>query len=319
MMKTTIEEKEDAEDKEAEAGINDTKNAIDIFKPIDAANAGDVLAQPILTVREDGTVAEPEDLFKGTVFFLSRETPRDPLEFILRSFGCDKIGWDAVLGDGAFTHDPLDPRITHQVVDRPPMVALPAGPDDDTEMAGQVTARHTAGRVPGRIYIQPQYVWDCINAGKLLKTDVYAPGAMLPPHLSPWVKVDSNGYDPTVPAVDENGDVENDMDVDVGSGEEDGSGSEAEAAEEAAGGSEAEESEVEAAPLDANSSKKDKKRKSELSKKDREEEEQKEMAKMMMPRKKRKLYEKMIYSNNKKDEEAKNLRKKRKELEKARK
>ncbi|RPA86132.1 hypothetical protein BJ508DRAFT_411326 [Ascobolus immersus RN42] len=322
MMKTTIEEKKvDEEDAEAEAGINDTKNAIDVFKPIDAANAGDVLAQPILAVREDGTVAEPEDLFKGTVFFLSRETPRDPLEFILRSFGCNSIGWDAVLGEGAFTHDPLDPRITHQVVDRPPMVALPVGPDDDTEMAGQVTARHTAGRVPGRIYVQPQYVWDCINAGKLLKTDVYAPGAMLPPHLSPWVKVDSNGYDPSAPTgLDENGDVVNDMDVDVGSDEE----SEAEVVKDAAEGSEEEEeeeeeSEVEGAPLDAAPSKKDNKRKSELNKKDREEEEQKEMAKMMMPRKKRKLYEKMIYSNSKKDEEAKNLRKKRKELEKARK
>ena len=54
----------------------------------------------------------------------------------------------------------------------------------------------------GRIYVQPQWVWDCINEGKLLKPDAYAPGETLPPHLSPWVKPKEGQYDPSAP-VDE--------------------------------------------------------------------------------------------------------------------
>src|SRR5690606_25785661 len=115
-------------------------------------------------------------------------------EFILRAFGCNRIGWDAVLGDGAFTNDPLDPSITHQVVDRPVAVGLPPMPAKG-EHTSVPTSAH--GRIPGRIYVQPQYVWDCINAGRILRPDAYAPGAILPPHLSPWIKVDASGYDPT--------------------------------------------------------------------------------------------------------------------------
>jgi pescadillo protein len=53
--------------------------------------------------------------------------------------------------------------------------------------------------MPGRTYVQPQWVWDCLNQGKLLRPDLYAPGAELPPHLSPWVKPKSGEYDPNRP------------------------------------------------------------------------------------------------------------------------
>jgi pescadillo len=177
-------------------------DTIDVFEPPIAADA-DVLDQPSFTT-DDG----PATLFAPLTVFLSRETPRQPLEFLLRSFGCRRLGWDTVLGDGAFTNDEADSSITHQVVDRPPLpqTSLPPIPvamvEDGNGEALPISIR-PGSRVPGRIYIQPQWVWDCVNAGKLLRPDLYAPGATLPPHLSPWIKPGEREYDPTAPLADQ--------------------------------------------------------------------------------------------------------------------
>lgn len=175
-------------------------DGIDKFEP--AAPEADTLAQPDMSGNEAGA------LFAPFVFYISREAPKAPLEFILRAFGCKRIGWDAVLGDGAFTHDETDLRITHQIVDRPqlPQESLPAIPAADN--TAQKIKPGT--RIPGRTYVQPQWVWDCINDGKLLRADVYAPGATLPPHLSPWVKPSRGGYDPraTLAEQEEEGEAE---------------------------------------------------------------------------------------------------------------
>lgn len=138
---------------------------------------------------------EAASLFAPFTFYLSRETPRQPLEFILKSFGCRRVGWDAILGDGAYTGTESDSSITHQIVDRPPYQPVPEAASGE----GETQAQTGRGRVPGRTYVQPQWVWDCANAGKLLRPDLYAPGATLPPHLSPWVKASKGTYDPTVP------------------------------------------------------------------------------------------------------------------------
>ncbi|RAO68151.1 uncharacterized protein BHQ10_004163 [Talaromyces amestolkiae] len=168
--------------------------AIDKFEP--AAPEADTLPQP------DGSENEAGSLFSSFTFFISREAPKAPLEFLLRSFGCKRIAWDAVAGEGAFTNDESDPRITHQIVDRPPLPesALPAMPEEAN--ADSVRIR-TGGRIPGRTYVQPQWVWDCINEGKLLRPDLYAPGATLPPHLSPWVKATRGAYDPRASLADQ--------------------------------------------------------------------------------------------------------------------
>lgn len=108
-------------------------------------------------------VKKLKTLFKGLKFFINREVPREPLVLIIRSFG-GKVSWDKGLFAGA-TFDETDETITHQIVDRP-----------------QVSKQYMS-----RDYIQPQYVFDCVNQMTLLPVNKYFIGAVLPAHLSPFV------------------------------------------------------------------------------------------------------------------------------------
>ena len=54
----------------------------------------------------------------------------------------------------------------------------------------------TANRVLGRRYVQPQWIFDCVNAHRLLDAALYAPGRALPPHLSPFVSEGDGDYVP---------------------------------------------------------------------------------------------------------------------------
>jgi pescadillo protein len=225
VQKLRDETAEEAEGPAEEDDEDKPSDAIDKFEPV--APGGDVLPQPAYSS------SDPSQLFSKFTFFLSRETPRQPLEFILRAFGCKRIGWDSVLGEGAFTTDESDPSITHQIVDRPVVQAAVNG-DGDGEDNQTAQKLGPNGRYPGRVYVQPQWVWDSINDEELKSPELYAPGAPLPPHLSPFVKPTQGQYDPTVPleeqqtegeAIDaeledaneeqdgEESEVENDMDV----------------------------------------------------------------------------------------------------------
>ncbi|KAH8868140.1 Pescadillo like [Schistosoma japonicum] len=101
-------------------------------------------------------------LFKNKRFFLMREVPREVICLIVRSCG-GECSWDKIVSPG-YTFQEDDPTIDYQVVDRPM-----------TDM--KLT----------RYYVQPQWVFDCLNAGRLLPTQDYLPGCSLPPHLSPFV------------------------------------------------------------------------------------------------------------------------------------
>lgn len=106
-------------------------------------------------------------LFKGLIFYLGREVPIEIFETVIASCG-------GLFGDesenSAFKED--DKRITHYVVDRPP-----AG----IEMK------------PNKEYIQPQWIFDCVNKKALLPVSEYGPGKRLPPHLSPFYEVNEKG------------------------------------------------------------------------------------------------------------------------------
>lgn len=118
-------------------------------------------------------VGKLKKLFDGKHFYINREVPREPLVFLIRCFG-GKVSWDRTLFPGA-TFDETDEIITHQIVDRPII----------------------SKKYISRDYIQPQYVFDCVNQRQLLPTNKYFIGAVLPPHLSPFV--DPNREDIYIP------------------------------------------------------------------------------------------------------------------------
>lgn len=108
-------------------------------------------------------------LFKDLKFFLGREVPRESLLFVIQAFG-GVVSWD---GDGAPFKE-TDEGITHQIVDRP-------------------TQSH---KFLSRDYVQPQWVYDCMNSRLILPTDDYMVGRVPPPHLSPFVDEEAEGYMP---------------------------------------------------------------------------------------------------------------------------
>ncbi|KAL5118355.1 mRNA-binding ribosome synthesis protein nop7 [Pleosporales sp. CAS-2024a] len=195
------------------AGDDEEQNTegIDKFEP--TAPDADILPQP------QASSAEVASLFAPFTFYLAREVPRASLEFILKAFGCKRVGWDSILGDGAFTTNESDPNITHQIVDRPPLES--ASSVEETENGAAPQVQWPRSTKPGRTYVQPQWVWDCINQGKLLQPDLYAPGAELPPHLSPWVKPKKGEYDPNLPLEAQQPDGEAEAFEDLADEEED--------------------------------------------------------------------------------------------------
>lgn len=144
--------------------IEDEELEIDKF-----VNEGDATNMEEVRIEAE-KIKKLKTLFKGLKFFLNREVPREPLVFILRCFGAE-VSWDKLLFVGA-TFDENDETITHHIVDRP-------------NMSKQYISRY---------YVQPQWIFDSVNAKELLPVEKYLIGCVLPPHLSPF---SNNQHDQT--------------------------------------------------------------------------------------------------------------------------
>ncbi|XP_020582372.1 pescadillo homolog [Phalaenopsis equestris] len=173
----------------SEAGISSHSEQADNEKMNIITEASDVrLAQlqyqlptnergALMNMMEDVNGVEEEDqdtkvcksLFKDFKFFLSREVPRESLLFIIPAFG-GLVSWE---GDGAPFSETYE-DITHQIVDRPSI----------------------GRKFLSREYVQPQWIYDCINARIILPTEQYLLGRVPPPHLSPFVDNEAEGYVP---------------------------------------------------------------------------------------------------------------------------
>lgn len=218
-------------------------------------------------------------LFSGFKFYLNREVPRYALEFVIRSFG-GRVGWDDTVGSASpFKFDDAD--ITHHIIDRP-----------------QISPDLTA--FDKREFLQPQWVFDCINAGRILNTQGYHIGETLPHHLSPFVVSGDGDYNP----IEDNEESDNAAMEDVVTEEQEKDLTHQE------------ELEAEAAGVsfnDYSTSTKKSKRKVQ-SEKEIEEKETKDLAKIMMSKKDKHLYNQIQYSKKKKAAEVKKLKSKKASL-----
>jgi pescadillo protein len=296
-MKADSSKKDEVEeDEENTESVQDIQ--LDHFED-NSKNAGDLLVQP------SNTGNAKLKIFENFIFFVNREVPFDVLEFLILSFG-GKVISELTLDELALKNETVDENllksVTHQIVDRPKV----------------------NGKVQGRTYVQPQWIFDSINKGELLAVNDYLPGETLPPHLSPWG--DAGGYNPEEQI--EEGEESESEDEEI-EGEED-EDAEVEIEEE----EEDEDEELEAQKelelevkgvkysdakeiLESEPSTSNKKRKQPSSKST--EAEEKELKMIMMSNKQRKLYKKMKYSNEKKETRQEELRDKRKKIEKTKK
>ena len=279
---------------EVDQGADDAADGADITDGGADADAADFDAAGLEAVNLSPEVATLRNLFGSCVFYCGRETPLPSLEFIILACG-GRVGWDGEASPYAID----DARITHHVIDRP------YASDDD----GQRRER-----------VQPQWLYDSINARMLLPTYAYRPGAKCPPHLSPFVNA-GKGEEPKervrlaimeatradegeaddddeIEGGDEEDvedDGEEDDDEDDNSDDDDDDDDAAryrkELAAEVAGKSYAESSTTKAS-----------KRKTAAAGSGSGVSEDKALAMMMMSRKKRRLYDRMQYGINKKAE-----------------
>lgn len=305
------EESKDTEE-EAASNANVEEIELDTFQDNSTTKSADTLIQP-------SKFSSPtSQLFSKFIFYIGREVPLDILEFVILSCGgsvISEISLDDLKINDPKAYNQLNlGSITHQICDRNKVLS----------------------KVPGRTYIQPQWVFDCVNKQELISVGPYAPGETLPPHLSPWG--DAGGYDPNSEANaktqqadegEENVEESEEEDIEVESGDEDQEEEEEEEEEE---GDEADEDEdlkaqkeleMEVAGEKFSDLKQDepksKKQKTKSTTSSTEDDEAKELAKIMMTNKQKKLYKKMQYGIEKKETRNKELTKKRKQLEKKKK
>lgn len=276
--------KHNIEDAGGSENDSDQENALDKFEAEDGD--GDELAQP--------KGCKKRNLFEGLVFFVGREVPLEVMEFAITAFGGkikSELRMDHVMDfentdfDGASKLMDLN-SITHQITDRPTI----------------------QNKRPDCICIQPQWIFDCINKMTLLPHAPYAPGELLPPHLSPWG--DAGGYE-----------VESDLSENKSDAEESEQAFEANSSDSEDVDETQKELELEAAGIPysetANKQEGANKKPGKRRQKSQTSDDDLELRKAFMSTKERKLYDELKSKQEKEKARLENLRRKRRRLEKA--
>uniref|UniRef100_A0A7S3G8J5 Pescadillo homolog n=1 Tax=Palpitomonas bilix TaxID=652834 RepID=A0A7S3G8J5_9EUKA len=286
-----------AEKDEKEAAEKGDEDEVEEMEEEDADESDPLLDQ-------SGAADDDKPLFSGKFFFLGREVPRRSLEFVIRSCG-GEVAWE--------DEKESDDRISHYIMDRPTVQS----------------------RKEGVVYVQPQWVYDSINHSILLADKEYAPEVVPPPHLSPFVDNETEGYMPDrakeierwrrkAQGVEEDEEEENPVDGDEEEEEEKGDVEESEDEMDEDGAFD--ETIQEIAVVDKETSKptaekggKKKGKTTAAEKAAMDVKDEKERGKMMMTKKQKRLYERMQFGIEKKKAATENLMAKRKAIQKGKK
>ncbi|RCK66793.1 Pescadillo [Candida viswanathii] len=305
---TNDEEGKNLSEQELTKAIEADKEGDDVEGEQDGVSATEDAELDEFTSTKEDSLLQPSknqspssELFSKFIFYIGREVPLEILEFCILSCGgkiISEIQIDELKATDPEAYKQLNlSNITHQIVDRPKILL----------------------KVPGRTYVQPQWVFDCINKQELVNVNDYAIGETLPPHLSPWG--DAGGYDPNkvvekAEGEEESEEEEDEEEVEVQEGDEDQEEDEEEVDEDLKAQKELE---LEAAGVkfsEVNEEDKKKQKKAKQASTKKPVDEEKELKKIMMTNKQKKLYNKMQYGIEKKETRERELTKKKKQLDK---
>ncbi|OCF41420.1 pescadillo [Kwoniella heveanensis CBS 569] len=159
------DEDEAAQDEDAEEDFVERPSKADEVE--DVATAPLTTYNSLLATSSTPSTSRQSLLFSPYTFYLSRETSSRTWEFVIRAMGGKVItSLSAPSPSDGATAD----SITHVIIDRP------------------MTAERMREMESGRkwTWIQPQWIADCVNRQKIISSEGYGPGQLLPPHLSPW-------------------------------------------------------------------------------------------------------------------------------------
>lgn len=272
---------------------------VDVAGPLKAAldNLAEEEARvsvPALANHLDDEGIKRKRLFAGLTFFFSREIPRGYLELVCLAYG-GAVGWEGEDSPVSMK----DPSVTHHIVDRP---KLHASYNDLPQ---------------SREFIQPQWIIDCANNMFILPVSKYAIGAVLPPHLSPWVDNEEEGYKPAY--AEELERIKNGEEISTAEITHDKAdkptGSDMFVSHDDDSEQEDDAEEVEADEEEESDEDDDKKQQRLERRRKKEEDEAKRLAKTMMSKKATHLYNRMQHGLAQKKEKVDTLHQRRKEIE----
>merc|ERR1712166_1358448 len=178
LMKSVVSALDNIKEDDDNGDSEEDETGVDVAGPLKAALESMAEDKARSSIPSGGTKLDDDAvkrrrLFAGLTFFMAREVPRGYLELISLAYGAN-VGWEG-------PNSPIsvqDSSITHHIVDRPKLLS-------------------SYDSLPkSREFIQPQWILDCSNFMFLLPINKYGMGKPLPPHLSPWVDNEEEGYTP---------------------------------------------------------------------------------------------------------------------------
>jgi len=283
------------EDDDDDGDSDEVEAGVDVAGPLKAALESMAEDKARSSIPSGGTKLDDDAvkrrrLFAGLTFFMAREVPRGYLELISLAYGAN-VGWEG-------PNSPIsvqDSSITHHIVDRPKLLS-------------------SYDSLPkSREFIQPQWILDCSNFMFLLPINKYGMGKPLPPHLSPWVDNEEEGYTPAyAEEINKLKNGETIEELSEGNHDSTSSDNDEEIDTVEAGGTEIVKEEEESEDSDDDEKEEIKKARA-AKRRDQEKEEAHELAKSMMSRKAAHLYGRMQHGISKKQAKVDGLNNRRRE------